>query len=48
MDIGGEGDIDEVVEGSRADGVVRFTVDDISHMTDTLLSEPTIIRSIPW
>ena len=33
---------------SRPEGVVQFVLPNFSQLTDTILSEPVLIRNLPW
>ena len=35
-------------DSARPEGVVRFVVKDFSKLKETVLSEPVLIRNLPW
>ncbi|XP_018496359.1 ubiquitin carboxyl-terminal hydrolase 7 [Galendromus occidentalis] len=39
---------EDTEDEARAEATFRFEVDNISHLRDTRLSEPTFVRNLPW
>lgn len=51
-DTGGKDSKEEVMlleeDSARPEGVVRFVVKDFSRLKETVLSDPVLIRNLPW
>jgi hypothetical protein len=50
MDEEVKGEVEESEEESnaRSEATFRFTVDNISHLREQVLSPPTLVRNLPW
>ena len=43
-----DGDVEMAEDPSRAEGVLKFEVPNFSKLKETILSDPVIIRNLPW
>ena len=40
--------VEEVDDPCKAEGLIRFEVHNVSKIKDTILSDPVMIRNLPW
>ena len=41
-------EMDDITNHCRAEGVIKFDIKNVSKIKETVLSEPVIIRNLPW